>query len=141
MPFRDDGFFHALQQEPEDDTLRLVFADFLEDRGDDPSSAHAEFIRVQVELAALSPGTRAETEQAAKLTARQNDLLARWQRVWLGDWVEALHGWTFRRGLLEAIQADASVFLDHAANWFAEWPTLTVVKLTRARDHLPELAA
>ena len=58
-----------------------------------------------------------------------------------GDWAEALHGWKFRRGMLEAIQADASVFLDNAAEWFAEWPTLSVAKLTRAGGHLPELAS
>jgi uncharacterized protein (TIGR02996 family) len=141
MPFPDEGFFHALQQGPQDDALRLVFADFLEDRGDEPSTAHAELIRVQVRLAALSPLTRAEAEQVAQLRARQDELLARWQRAWLGDWAEALHGCTFRRGLVEAVHADASVFLDNAAEWFAEWPTLTVAKLTRAGNHLPELAS
>ncbi len=137
MPFPDEGFFHALQQEPDDDLTRLVFADFLEDRGDDESSARAELIRVQIELAALWP----LSERAAQLVARQNELLARWGRVWLGPWADTLHGWTFRRGMVEAVHADASVFLDHAADWFAEWPTLTVAKLTRTGDHLPELAS
>jgi uncharacterized protein (TIGR02996 family) len=141
MPFPDEGFFHALQQNPEDDALRLVFSDFLEDRGDDASLARAELIRVQVELAALSPLTPGSAERAEALTARQNELIAQWQRAWLGDWAEVLHGWTFRRGLVETVQADASVFLDNAEEWFAEWPTLTVAKLTRAGEHLPELAA
>ena len=137
MPFPDEGFFHALQQDPEDDILRLVFADFLEDRGDDESSARAELIRVQIELTSLSP----LTDQAAQLVARQNELLAKWQRVWLGPWADTLHGWTFRRGMVEAVHVDASDFLDHADDWFAEWPTLTVAKLTRAGGHIPELAA
>jgi uncharacterized protein (TIGR02996 family) len=141
MPFHDEGFFHALQQNPEDNALRLVYSDFLEDRGDEASLAHAELIRVQVELAALSPLILGAAERAAELTARQNELIARWQRLWLGDWAEVLHGWTFRRGLVEAVAADASVFLDNAAEWFAEWPTLAVAKLTRAAGHLPELAA
>jgi uncharacterized protein (TIGR02996 family) len=140
MAFPDEGFFHALQQNPEDDALRLVYADFLEERGGEEATAHAELIRVQVELAALTPTTRAAAERTAELTARQNGLLDRWQRVWLGDWAEVLHGWTFRRGLVEAVQADASAFLDHAADWFAEWPTLTVARLTHAGDRLPELA-
>jgi uncharacterized protein (TIGR02996 family) len=141
MPFHDEGFFHALQQDPEDDTTRLVYADFLEDLGGDESAARAELIRVQVELAALSSCTQAAAERAEALTSRQNDLLARWQRAWLGPWAEVLHGWTFRRGLVEAVHADASAFLDHAPEWFAQWPTLTVARLTRARDHLPELAS
>ncbi len=141
MPFRDDGFFHALQQEPEDDVTRLVYADFLEDRGDDASSAHAEFIRVQVELAALSPLVPGAAERAAVLTARQNDLLARWQRTWLGDLAGLLGGWTFRRGLVEGVQVQTAVFLDHAAELFGQWPTLTLAKLTGAGKHLPELAS
>ncbi|HKB02106.1 MAG TPA: hypothetical protein VKD90_07795 [Gemmataceae bacterium] len=52
-----------------------------------------------------------------------------------------LDGWTFRRGLVEAIWLDASVFLDRAADLFAAFPTLTVAKLKRAAGHLPELAA
>src|SRR4051812_1899861 len=111
MPVRDEGFFHALQQEPESDALRLVYADFLEERGDDESAAHAELIRVQVELAALSPLHQGAAERAAGLTARQDELLARWEGVWLGDWAGVLHGWTFRRGLVEAVRADASAFL------------------------------
>jgi uncharacterized protein (TIGR02996 family) len=132
-----EAFFHALQQEPHDDALRLVYADFLEERGDDASAARAELVRVQVELATLPPLSR----RAAELTARQDELLALWERVWLGDWAEVLDGWAFRRGLVEAVRADASVFLDHAADWFATWPTLTVAKLTRGGGHLAELAS
>jgi uncharacterized protein (TIGR02996 family) len=140
MPFLDEGFFHALQQEPQDDALRLVFADFLEDCGDEESSARAELIRVQVKLASLSTCSPGAAELIPELTARQTELLARWRTVWLGEWADKLHGCTFRRGMVEAIEADASVFLDNAEGWFGEWPTLTVAKLTRAGDLLPELA-
>jgi uncharacterized protein (TIGR02996 family) len=141
MTFHDDGFFHVLQQEPDDDALRLVYADYLEERGDAASAARAELIRVQVELAALAPLERWAAERTAALVARQDELLAEWERVWLGDWADVLDGWVFRRGLVEALRADASVFLDSAADWFAEWPTLTVAKLTRAGGPVPELAA
>jgi uncharacterized protein (TIGR02996 family) len=141
MPFRDEGFFHALQQDPQDDALRRVYADFLEDCGDDAAAAQAELIRVQLELAAPAPFSQAAAERAATLTARQDELIERWQRVWLGDWAGVLHGCAFRRGLVEAVHADAADFLDHGPAWFAEWPTLTVAKLTRAGDRVPELAA
>jgi uncharacterized protein (TIGR02996 family) len=137
MTLRADAFFHALQESPEDDALRLVYADFLEEHGDDAAIARGQLIRVQVELAALPPLSR----RAAELIARQDELLANWERVWLGEWADVLDGWTFRRGLVEAVRADASVFLDHAADWFAEWPTLTVAKLTRACGHVRDLAA
>jgi uncharacterized protein (TIGR02996 family) len=141
MSFQDDGFSHALQEEPHDDALRLIYADFLEERGDDASAARAELIRVQVELAAPVLLIRGTAERAAELTRRQAELLAAWERAWLGEWADVLDGWTFRRGFVEAVRADASVFLDHAADWVAEWPTLSVAKLTRAAGHLPELAA
>src|SRR5262245_26850393 len=137
MTSGDDLFFHALQQDPDDDNLRLVYADFLEESGDAASAARAEFVRVQVELAALPPLSRL----AAGLTARQDELLGEWERGWLGGWADVLDGWAFRRGLVEAVKADASVFLEHAADWFAAWPTLTVARLTRAAGHLHELAA
>jgi uncharacterized protein (TIGR02996 family) len=141
MTLRDDGFFHTFQENPDDDALRLVYADFLEERGDDSSAARAELIRVQVELATPAPSDRRSVRRLGALTARQDELLARWERLWLGDWTDVLDGWVFRRGFVEAIRADTSVFLEHAADWFAEWPTLTVAKLTRAWGHVPELAA
>jgi uncharacterized protein (TIGR02996 family) len=136
-----DGFFSALQQEPEDDATRLIYADFLQEEGDEADAARAELIRVQVELARLSPLTPREVAHAEALTARQYRLIAGWERVWLGRWADVLDGWSFQRGMLEAVRADASAFLDHAEEWFTTWPTLSVARLTRAGGHLPELAA
>src|SRR5262249_28270722 len=96
---------------------------------------------VQVELAALVPRTPKEMRRAEELTARQDELLGRHERDWLGGWAGVLRGWAFRRGLVEAVHADASLFLDHAEDWFAQWPTLSVARLTRARGHVPALAA
>ena len=70
----------------------------------------------------------------AALTAGRANCSPGGSSVWLGDWA-------FRRGLVEAVKVDASGFLDHAAEWFVAWPTLTVAKLTRAGGHLAELAA
>lgn len=43
-------FVRAIIEQPDDDALRLIYADFLEERGD---RDRAEFIRVQIELAAI----------------------------------------------------------------------------------------
>ena len=48
----DDGFLATIIAHPEDDAPRLVYADWLEERGDEVSVARSEFIRVQCELAA-----------------------------------------------------------------------------------------
>jgi uncharacterized protein (TIGR02996 family) len=39
----NNDFLHAIGHSPEDDTLRLAFADWLEERGD---AERAEFIRL-----------------------------------------------------------------------------------------------
>jgi uncharacterized protein (TIGR02996 family) len=46
----DEGFLQAILDDVEDDALRLVYADWLEEHG---QPERAEFIRVQVELARL----------------------------------------------------------------------------------------
>ena len=142
MTVLDEGFFHALQQDPTDDATRLVYADFLEEYGGAADAAHADLIRVQVELAAchaLLPargraGGRADP--AARRSARRR------QRAWLGDWAGVLDGWAFRRGFVEAVRADASVFLEHAPAWFATVADAERGEKSRgAGGHLPELAS
>jgi uncharacterized protein (TIGR02996 family) len=46
----DDAFLADIVEHPDDDTPRLVYADWLEDHGEE---AQAEFIRVRCELARL----------------------------------------------------------------------------------------
>jgi uncharacterized protein (TIGR02996 family) len=48
----DDNFLAQLLAEPSANDTRLVYADWLEERGDPVSAAKAEFLRVTVELAA-----------------------------------------------------------------------------------------
>jgi uncharacterized protein (TIGR02996 family) len=50
-----EAFLLAICENPDDDTPRLVFADWLQEHGDE---ARAEFIRVQIELARKEYGTR-----------------------------------------------------------------------------------
>lgn len=45
-----DAFLEAILQDPDDDTPRLIFADWLEEQGDSASAARAEFVRVQCVL-------------------------------------------------------------------------------------------
>jgi uncharacterized protein (TIGR02996 family) len=48
----EQAFLRAIVENPEDDALRLIFADWLDER-DDPRAA---FIRTQCQLARLPPG-------------------------------------------------------------------------------------
>lgn len=47
----EDGFLQAIQANPRDDVARLVYADWLEDRGD----VRGEFLRLHLALRSLAP--------------------------------------------------------------------------------------
>jgi uncharacterized protein (TIGR02996 family) len=68
MPDRE-AFFASIREHPDDDTPRLVFADWLDENGD---CAHAELIRVQCEIERLGTGD----PQLAMLKTREKELLA-----------------------------------------------------------------
>ena len=74
-PRPDDGFLAAIRQDPDDDTPRLVYADWLEERGD----PRAEFLRVECEVRKLPSGD----ERFSSLWARFYALL----RALDPDWV------------------------------------------------------
>jgi len=99
-----DPFLTAILEQPDDDTARLVCADWLEERGD----PRAEFIRVQCTLARLPAGD----DRRPQLEARELQLLAEHRKEWtrpLRPWVKECD---FRRGFVEGIKVRAEVFLE-----------------------------
>jgi uncharacterized protein (TIGR02996 family) len=104
----DNPFLQALLAGPDDDTLRLAMADWL-DENDQP--ARAEFIRVQIELA-----RGADRARRRHLEARQRDLLVAHDREWVAPLAKVLRcktgqwgGWVFRRGFVEYFHLPAPV--------------------------------
>src|SRR4051812_10910093 len=80
-----DAFLEAIREEPDDDAVRLIYADWLEERGD----PRGEFIWAQVEAARLER----DDSRRAPLRARAWELLqANWEA-----WVEPLRR-ILRRG-------------------------------------------
>jgi uncharacterized protein (TIGR02996 family) len=134
------GLLQAVLDAPEDDTPRLVYADWLEEN-DEP--ARAEFIRVQVEAASL-PGT--ELARYRALHKRAGLLLRDHEREFLGPLQKcgyAAHPYGgregtmfgFRRGFVESVSVygreAADRFPAHAGVVFASAPVRT---LTFAAD-------
>ncbi|HVK12165.1 MAG TPA: TIGR02996 domain-containing protein [Gemmataceae bacterium] len=96
----DPAFIRAIAAAPDDDAPRLVYADVLDERGDEASVARAEFIRVQIERARLVPRT-----------PRWNDLWHRdtalldWARRWREE-LPVVQGVTyggFIRGFIDRV--------------------------------------
>src|SRR3712207_3150772 len=113
----NDALLRAILDSPEDDAPRLVYADWLEEQGD---PERAEFIRLQVALAALQPADPG----AAELRRRCNELLAGPGRR--GRWAPRLPRGVghpeFRRGFVEEVRCRAEDFLRHADRLFALLP-------------------
>jgi uncharacterized protein (TIGR02996 family) len=108
----DDAFLQAISADPDDDTPRLVYADWLDEHGD---SARAEFIRVQCRLAQL-PG---DAPEVPDLREREEQLQSahgeKW-RVALPRLAGVKWSYVFKRGFIASVTfRHGKAFFDHAA--------------------------
>ena len=107
------ALWSAIRANPDDDTPRLVYADWLQEHGDE---ARAEFIRVQCALEELGADRRKGRKQRLPLESRQAALLAAHRDSWLAPFRARLKGsnrwdredrWlersNFRRGFFDAM--------------------------------------
>jgi uncharacterized protein (TIGR02996 family) len=94
MSTAEQGFLSDIRANPDDDGVRLIYADWLQENA---QAQRAEFIRVQIELARLAD----DDPRREVLTDRQDELLAAHGDEW-GPFREggALRA-TFHRGLAE----------------------------------------
>lgn len=99
----EEAFFQAILENPDDDTPRLVYADWLTDRGD----PRGEFVHAQCLLARMDE----HDPQRPHLEIRERDLLHRQQDAWVGPLRPLLCRWTFRRGFLDQVAVPAAIYL------------------------------
>jgi uncharacterized protein (TIGR02996 family) len=119
------AFLRDIKEHPEDDTPRLVYADWLEENGD---ADRAEFIRLQCELERLPGGD----ERVPELRRRAGVMERAHARAWLPAAIHALNGGSpkpfkdgrFRRGFLDSayLQPRRPVWLTMAADALALEP-------------------
>lgn len=111
----------AIIASPDDLSLRLVAADWYEERGD----PRGEFIRVQCRLAEANCGP----EESRGLVDRADRLHSEFAREWdrplhrlltaaglpgqVGPAPLPIRGWTYSRGFVESITLQASTFIEH----------------------------
>src|SRR5262245_47681004 len=101
-----DDLLQAIIENPDDDALRLAFADSLEEHGE---RERAEFIRVQIELAKLTNMDQRRPE----LEQRETELLATNESEWakpVRDWVVS---WTFQRGFIAEVTLTVDMYMKH----------------------------
>ncbi len=121
----DEAFLRDICEHPDDEAPRLVYADWLEEHGNE---ARAEFIRVECEL----EHTEEYSPRWRQLSARQLALI----RAHKKEWVAPFRGWTysarFRRGFVETVSIGLKRFVTRAAELFRLAPvrTLQFTRLT-----------
>jgi uncharacterized protein (TIGR02996 family) len=118
MISQEQAFLEAILERPDDDTPRLIFADWLEERGDPSSAARAEFIRVQCILA----GERLPPRRQAELTRREQQILNDWDEEWVRPLHRLVKNWEFHRGFIHYVGLSMEKFLTHAGRLFRRAP-------------------
>ncbi len=88
-----DAFFDALRADPDDDTTRLVYADWLDEQGE---ADRAGFIRLAVRLERL----REDHPARPTLLSRYNDLRLTHGPAWLGQRPDSLEDVGYHVGLV-----------------------------------------
>jgi uncharacterized protein (TIGR02996 family) len=148
----DEAFLLAIRDEPDDDAPRLIYADWLEDHGEE---ARAEFIRAQCER--VRPD--ADPARAAELGPRAWRLLVENWEAWVGplrglvgpDGARLGEQWLmggphadglsrFRRGFVESLTLRAEVLLAWGDDVYRQLP-LRHLRLWGAGPHAEALAA
>src|SRR5688572_1070690 len=98
------AFLGAIRENPDDDTPRLAFADWLTEQGE---SERGEFVRVQVERARLPE----DDDRHSNLHARELRLLGTHLPAW-GAGPPLLRTGRFRRGFVEYVEGTAATLVE-----------------------------
>ena len=124
-----EALLRAICDHPDDDTPRLVFADWLQEHGEED---RAEFIRVSIEVAQLST----DDDRLDDRIRRECELQERFGKLWLAelpvpdpelvDWVRYggwLGGEQFERGFAARLRVKTTgTLVKHADALFAATP-------------------
>ncbi len=106
-----DALLAAIIAQPDDDTARLVFADWLQEHGQE---RRAQFIRVQVWAERAEPFSA----EARKQTRFAELLLEGHRGAWSRHLQQRLVSWEFRRGFIERATVNVATFARDAAELF-----------------------
>src|SRR5262245_27676174 len=111
---RDDPeLLNAILADPEDETLRLVYADWLEEQG----HPRGELIRVQYDLARLP----ADDGRRRALGRRELQLIIEHKDAWFPLRKKFLW-WECRLGFMDEVWTDAATLLSLAEALFSSQP-------------------
>jgi uncharacterized protein (TIGR02996 family) len=139
-----EAFLEAIFAAPEDDTARLAYADWLDERG---QPARAEFIRVQIELARLTEShtkrTKPQEKRITKLATRARELFDQHSGEWLAGLAairSVIDDTVFERGFLARVRMTGIAVTDDHLRHLAGVPEIVELTLDNSRVTDPGLA-
>jgi uncharacterized protein (TIGR02996 family) len=106
-----DALLAAIVAQPDDDTARLVYADWLQEHGQE---RRAQFIRAQVWEARAGP----YSPEARKQARLADSLIEGFRGEWSRHLQQRLVRWEFRRGFVEHAAVNVATFARDAADLF-----------------------
>jgi uncharacterized protein (TIGR02996 family) len=134
----EESSLAAILENPDDDALRLIYADWLEEHG---QPERAELIRVQCRVACEERSGNWNPDDVRELKLRVDELLDAHKEKWTAgvkvpgvDWIE------FRRGFPEHLILCAEAFVKDGRR-FTEQTPLSSVTLHNVAGHAEQLAS
>lgn len=133
----------AIVAEPDDDALRLIYADWLQDHGQE---SRAEFIRLELAMHArrvhgLAPEPWGDPEYD-RLEARWEELVRVHSTcAWFPELVRLALRYHTSRGFVESVTTTGGRFADQADAIHAAAPLLRTLTLEDLGEHAPASAA
>jgi uncharacterized protein (TIGR02996 family) len=140
MTSERESLLFAIAANPREDTPRLMYADWLDEHGNDSDHARAEFIRLQCELSHTLPAPRfatsmdfqfererehlaltGKTELLPQLT-RCRDLFHRHGQAWLAELPEDAEEVVFHRGFPTTLKLPLAQFVLHGEQFLNRCP-------------------
>jgi uncharacterized protein (TIGR02996 family) len=127
---QEEAFLQDIVERPDDGAPRLIYADWLDERGAPGDQARAEFIRLQCALHDLP----AADPRRVQLEERERELLQVYEAEWAAPMRELLgtstswpRCWQFRRGFIEKVRVTPAEFLAGADDLFRLAPMREVM--------------
>ena len=131
-----EALWQAIIENPEDRTVRLIYADWLEEHSDDPEDLlRAELIRAQIKVEEHPPRSR----KVSSARRRAKAILKEWGKQWARGLAPLGSSPEYRAGFIEHIQTSARNFAQNGQKILGRFPTITSVYFHRASNELDQL--
>jgi uncharacterized protein (TIGR02996 family) len=110
----EEAFLQDVLDHPDDEALRRIFADWLQEQGD----PRGEFIQAQCDLAVLPR----HDPRWPDLADREKELREAHGPAWAGPLADLVTSYEFRRGFVERVTLPAAAFLEKGHRLFDKAP-------------------